>query len=97
MKGACRPRAISRPFASADGPADQQRQGERRKALTALGGERREDGSEREHRAAGQVDAATDDDERHADCHKAQERACLDDVQEVVHAREARPEREATR
>ncbi len=76
----------------ADGATDEQRQGQRREALAALRRERGEHGRERQDRAARQVDAAADDDERHADGHEGQERAGLEDVQEVVDVREAGPE-----
>ena len=81
----------------ADGAADEQRQGQRRELSPLCDRERGEHGGEGEHRAARQVDAAADDDERHADGDEAQERARLEDVQEVVHAREAGPEGERRR
>ncbi len=76
------------PVDQADRAAHQQWQREGGQALAGLGRERGEHRGERQHRATRQVDAAADDDEGHADGHEAQERAGLDDVQEVVHARE---------
>ena len=76
----------------ADGATHEERQGQRREALAALRRERREHRREGEDGAAGEVDAAADDDERHADGHERQERAGLDDVQEVVDVREPGPE-----
>ncbi len=80
------------PVDQADGATYQQWQCEGRQALAALGRERGKHRGQRQQGATREVDAAADDDERHADGHQAQERAGLDDVQEVVHAREPGPE-----
>ncbi len=63
------------PVDQADGATYQQWQCEGRQALAALGRERGKHRGQRQQGATRQVDAAADDDERHAHRHEAQERA----------------------
>ena len=96
MNAAIRARAMSRPLHEPDRAADQQRQRHRQRR-SRLRPERGEDGRQRQQRADRQVDPAADDHERHADGDEPEERAGLEDVQEVVDAREPGRRRRATR
>ena len=93
MNAAIRARAISSPLNRPISPQTTERQSNGHDAAV-LRAVRGEDRGQRQQRADRQVDPAADDDERHADGDQAEERARLEDVQEVVDAREPRPEHE---
>ena len=84
------------PVDESDDPAHAQGQGDGDEA-SVLRSVRREDRGQGKQRTDREVDPAADDDEGHPDRDQAEERTRLEDVQEVVDARELASRRRTTR